>query len=131
VVNDWNRGVDAEQNVVLISVPTVLGKGLAPPGKHVLHAYTPGTEPFSFWEGLDRKSVDYRRLKEERSEVHQRENIYASVLNSNFAPLITWSDYLAVKHIQHHFSSIGFVTNSSSVHFHWPNAFAHLLICNT
>ncbi|GJM97210.1 hypothetical protein PR202_ga14119 [Eleusine coracana subsp. coracana] len=69
VVNDWNKGVDAEQNVVLISVPSVLGKGLAPPGKHVLHAYTPGTEPFSFWEGLDRKGADYRRLKEERSEV--------------------------------------------------------------
>ncbi|GJN22703.1 hypothetical protein PR202_gb10298 [Eleusine coracana subsp. coracana] len=69
VVNDWNKGVDAEQNVVLISVPSVFGKGLAPPGKHVLHAYTPGTEPFSFWEGLDRKSAEYRRLKEERSEV--------------------------------------------------------------
>nr|AAT77005.1 expressed protein [Oryza sativa Japonica Group] len=69
VVNDWNKGVDADQNVVLISVPTVLGNGLAPPGKHVLHAYTPGTEPFSLWEGLDRKSAEYRRLKEERSEV--------------------------------------------------------------
>uniref|UniRef100_A0A0E0KLE5 Amine oxidase domain-containing protein n=1 Tax=Oryza punctata TaxID=4537 RepID=A0A0E0KLE5_ORYPU len=69
VVNDWNKGVDGDQNVVLISVPTVLGNGLAPPGKHVLHAYTPGTEPFSLWEGLDRKSAEYRRLKEERSEV--------------------------------------------------------------
>jgi hypothetical protein len=29
VVNVWNKGVDAEQNVVLISVPSVLGKGLA------------------------------------------------------------------------------------------------------
>ncbi|KAL6638706.1 hypothetical protein ACP70R_023817 [Stipagrostis hirtigluma subsp. patula] len=69
VVNDWNKGVDGEQNVVLISVPSALGKGLAPPGKHILHAYTPGTEPFSLWEGLDRKSAEYRRLKEERSEV--------------------------------------------------------------
>ncbi|KAL6636541.1 hypothetical protein ACP70R_024113 [Stipagrostis hirtigluma subsp. patula] len=69
VVNDWNKGVDGEQNVVLISVPSVLVKGLAPPGKHILHAYTPGTEPFSLWEGLDRKSAEYRRLKEERSEV--------------------------------------------------------------
>ncbi|KAJ1292764.1 hypothetical protein BS78_01G015400 [Paspalum vaginatum] len=69
VVDDWNKGVDGEQNVVLISVPSVLSKDLAPPGKHILHAYTPGTEPFSIWEGLDRKSADYRRLKEERSEV--------------------------------------------------------------
>ncbi|KAJ6798494.1 carotenoid isomerase 1 isoform X1 [Iris pallida] len=69
VVNDWSRGVDADQNVVLISVPSVLGKDLAPPGKHVLHAYTPGTEPFGLWEGLDRTSAEYRSLKAERSEV--------------------------------------------------------------
>lgn len=68
-VNDWNKGVDGDQNVVLISVPSVLGKGLAPPGKHILHAYTPGTEPFSLWEGLDRKSAEYQRPKEDRSEV--------------------------------------------------------------
>ena len=66
MVDDWNKGVDGEQNVVLISVPSVHSKDLAPAGKHVLHAYTPGTEPFSLWEGLDRKSADYRRLKEER-----------------------------------------------------------------
>ncbi|CAM0877937.1 unnamed protein product [Alopecurus aequalis] len=69
VVNDWDKGVDGEQNVVLISVPSVLSEGLAPPGKHILHAYTPGTEPFGLWEGLDRKSAEYRSLKEERSEV--------------------------------------------------------------
>ncbi|KAI3872203.1 hypothetical protein MKW98_011695 [Papaver atlanticum] len=69
VVNEWDRGVDADQNVVLISVPSVLSKDLAPPGKHVLHAYTPGTEPFALWEGLDRKSTEYKTLKAERSEV--------------------------------------------------------------
>ncbi|KAF6167034.1 hypothetical protein GIB67_041289 [Kingdonia uniflora] len=68
VVNEWNRGVDADQNVVLISVPSVLSKDSAPPGKHVLHAYTPGTEPFGLWEGLDRKSSEYKALKAERSE---------------------------------------------------------------
>ncbi|KAI3860992.1 hypothetical protein MKX03_026661 [Papaver bracteatum] len=69
VVNEWDRGVDADQNVVLISVPSVLSKDLAPPGKHVLHAYTPGTEPFALWEGLDRRSTEYKTLKAERSEV--------------------------------------------------------------
>ncbi|KAL6328879.1 hypothetical protein AAG906_003896 [Vitis piasezkii] len=72
VVNDWDRGVDADQNVVLISVPSVLSPNLAPPGKHVLHAYTPGTEPFELWEGLDRRSGEYRKLKAERSEVMWR-----------------------------------------------------------
>ncbi|XP_078434242.1 FAD/NAD(P)-binding oxidoreductase family protein [Wolffia australiana] len=69
VVNDWSRGVDADQNVVLISIPSALSKNLAPPGKHVLHAYTPGTEPYSIWEGLDRRSSEYKKLKAERSEV--------------------------------------------------------------
>ncbi|XP_031127393.1 prolycopene isomerase, chloroplastic isoform X1 [Ipomoea triloba] len=69
VVNDWETGVDADQNVVLISVPSVLSPNLAPPGKHILHAYTPGTEPFEIWEGLDRKSSEYKNLKAERSEV--------------------------------------------------------------
>lgn len=69
VVNDWKRGVDADQNVVLISVPSVLGLNLAPLGKHVLHAYLPGTEPFELWEELDRKSAEYRNLKADRSEV--------------------------------------------------------------
>lgn len=69
VVNDWERGVDADQNVVLISVPSVLSPNLAPLGKHVLHAYLPGTEPFELWEGLDRRSAEYRNLKAQRSEV--------------------------------------------------------------
>jgi len=69
VVNDWDRGVDADQNVVLISVPSVLSPDLAPPGKHVLHAYTPGTEPYTLWEGLDRRSSEYKNLKAQRSEV--------------------------------------------------------------
>jgi len=47
----------------------VLSPDLAPPGKHVLHAYTPGTEPFEIWEGLDRQSNEYKNLKAERSEV--------------------------------------------------------------
>ncbi|KAM3714801.1 hypothetical protein ACJW31_01G361400 [Castanea mollissima] len=72
VVNDWERGVDADQNVVLISIPSVLSPDLAPPGKHVLHAYLPGTEPFGLWEGLDRRSTEYKILKAERSEVMWR-----------------------------------------------------------
>ncbi|PIN27072.1 Phytoene desaturase [Handroanthus impetiginosus] len=69
VVNNWERGVDADQNAVLISVPSVLSPDLAPPGKHVLHAYMPGTEPFEIWEGLDRRSNEYKELKAQRSEV--------------------------------------------------------------
>lgn len=57
---------------MLISIPSVLSPNLAPLGKHVLHAYMPGTEPFELWEGLDRRSAEYRNLKAERSEVYMR-----------------------------------------------------------
>ena len=44
-----------------------LDPGLAPSGKHVIHAYTAGNEPWSVWEGKDPKSEEYRALKEERA----------------------------------------------------------------
>jgi len=66
-VNDWSRGVEAEQNVALASIPSVLDPSLAPPGKHVLHVYTPGNEPYAPWAGLDRRSDAYAQLKQTRS----------------------------------------------------------------
>ena len=41
----------AVQNVVLISIASVMDPSLAPAGKHSLHAYLPATEPFHLWEG--------------------------------------------------------------------------------
>lgn len=50
-------------------VPAVIDPSLAPPGKHTLHAYLPATEPYELWAGLDRRSDEYKRLKQERSKV--------------------------------------------------------------
>jgi phytoene dehydrogenase-like protein len=61
--------VEAPQNVVLVSIASVLDPSLAPSGKHVVHAYTPGNEPYALWEGLERTSPEYKALKEERSQV--------------------------------------------------------------
>ena len=68
VVNDWDKGITAPQNLILISIPSVLDPGLAPEGKHAIHVYTPGNEPYEIWEGLDRKSEAYKQLKETRSQ---------------------------------------------------------------
>jgi phytoene dehydrogenase-like protein len=54
VVNCWDKGVDAQQNVVLISTASMLDPSLAPQGKHVLHAYLPATEPYELWQGVER-----------------------------------------------------------------------------
>ena len=68
-VNDWEKGISAPQNVVLVSIPSLIDPSLAPPGKHVIHVYTPGNEPYKIWQGRDRRSEEYARLKEERSQV--------------------------------------------------------------
>ncbi|XRB12196.1 hypothetical protein RI054_04g20320 [Pseudoscourfieldia marina] len=68
VVNDM-EDISTEQNVVAISIPSVFDPNLAPEGKHLAHIYTAGNEPYSIWEGLDRRSDEYRQLKEQRSEV--------------------------------------------------------------
>eukprot|EP01025_Chloroclados_australasicus_P031418 TRINITY_DN31773_c0_g1_i1.p1 TRINITY_DN31773_c0_g1~~TRINITY_DN31773_c0_g1_i1.p1 ORF type:complete len:402 (-),score=35.16 TRINITY_DN31773_c0_g1_i1:362-1444(-) len=74
IVNDWDQ-LTAPQNVCIASIPTVFDKSLAPPGKAVVHAYTAGNEPYSFWAGMKTNSQEYKDLKEERSECgrHQRD----------------------------------------------------------
>ena len=71
-VDDWERGIDAERNAVVVSIPSVLDPGMAPPGRHVLHAYTPASEPWELWADLDRNSAAYQRLKQERCAVFWR-----------------------------------------------------------
>jgi phytoene dehydrogenase-like protein len=46
-------------------MPSLLDPTLAPPGKHIIHAYVPATEPYEWWSGMDRKSEEYKNKKEE------------------------------------------------------------------
>uniref|UniRef100_A0A7S4EWH9 Amine oxidase domain-containing protein n=2 Tax=Chrysotila carterae TaxID=13221 RepID=A0A7S4EWH9_CHRCT len=69
VVDSWEKGVDAPRNLILVSVASLLDPTLAPDGCHVVHAYTPATEPYEWWEGMDRKSAEYKRKKEEAADV--------------------------------------------------------------
>ena len=65
-VGDWQRGIQAERNVVVLSMPSQLDPSLAPAGHQVLHGYTPANEPWELWRDLDPGSSAYRRLKAER-----------------------------------------------------------------
>lgn len=67
-IDDWSKGIEGEDNAALISIPSVHDDSLAPEGYGVLHIYTPATEGFDRWEGVDRKSDKYKSLKEERSQ---------------------------------------------------------------
>ena len=69
VVKDWEMGVTAPQNVVVVSIPSLLDPSLAPAGKHTIHVYTPGNEPYALWQGMDRRSQAYAQQKQVRAEV--------------------------------------------------------------
>lgn len=70
VITDWDMegGVEAPRNIVLCSMPSLIDPSLAPPGKHVIHAYVPATEPYEWWTGMDRSSDAYRQKKEEAAD---------------------------------------------------------------
>ena len=69
VVNTWEPDVTAPQNVIAISIPSLLDPTLAPASKHNIHVYTPGSEPYGLWQHLDRRSKAYEQQKQARSEV--------------------------------------------------------------
>lgn len=48
---NFDLDVTAEQNLVIISIPTVADPSLAPEGYHIVHAYTAASEDFKDWEG--------------------------------------------------------------------------------
>lgn len=81
-VLNFDEDVTAEQNLVIVSIPTVFDPSLAPEGYHVIHAYTAASEDFGDWEsmingGRDsgktepndyRRTKSYKKLKEEKAE---------------------------------------------------------------
>lgn len=65
-VGDWQRGITAERNVVVLSMPSLLDPAMAPAGHQVLHGYTPANEPWELWQHLEQGSDAYQALKAER-----------------------------------------------------------------
>jgi len=68
-VGDWQRGITAERNVVVLSMPSLLDPSMAPAGHQVLHGYTPANEPWELWRHLEQDSDGYRALKAERCSI--------------------------------------------------------------
>ena len=69
-VREWEceGGIEAPRNCVLVSCPSLIDPSLAPEGKHVIHAYTPATEPWDWWKDLDPQSEEYKRKKAEAAD---------------------------------------------------------------
>lgn len=58
-MDSWSIPIDAPQNMFVVSIPTVLDPSLAPEGKHLVHIYTAGNEPYDLWKGVKRGSPEY------------------------------------------------------------------------
>ncbi|MBW4620538.1 MAG: NAD(P)/FAD-dependent oxidoreductase [Cyanosarcina radialis HA8281-LM2] len=61
VVRDADVDLTVPGNTCMISIPSVWDNKLAPPGHHVVHAYT--LEPYEGWQ----KDVGYQQKKQERA----------------------------------------------------------------
>ena len=71
-VGDWERGIGAERNMVVLSMPSLLDSSRAPAGHQVLHGYTPANEPWQIWKDLEPGNEAYESLKRHRCGVfHQ------------------------------------------------------------
>ncbi len=71
-VGDWQRGITAERNVAVLSMPSLLDPAMAPAGHQVLHGYTPANEPWELWRDLEQGSPAYAALKAERCSLFHR-----------------------------------------------------------
>lgn len=69
VVNGVKDGPCGELNMIAVSNPSIIDRTLAPEGHILVHAYGAGNEPYEVWEGLDRRSEEYKMQKEDRARV--------------------------------------------------------------
>lgn len=79
-VLNFDLDVTAEQNLVIISIPTIADSSLAPKGYHVVHAYTAASENFSDWEYFLDHKIDSGKLGDNpnssKSSAYNREPGY-------------------------------------------------------
>jgi len=69
IVQDWGRSLQDSQNLCSFFIPSLLDPSVCPPGKHVIHVYSSGGEPYEAWEKMTPGSEEYEALKEKRSQV--------------------------------------------------------------
>lgn len=69
IVQDWGRSLQDSQNLCSFFMPSLLDDSVCPEGKHVIHVYSSGGEPYEPWEKLTPGTKEYEAYKEERAEV--------------------------------------------------------------
>mmetsp|Transcript_103567 Transcript_103567/g.194966 ORF Transcript_103567/g.194966 Transcript_103567/m.194966 type:complete len:723 (-) Transcript_103567:132-2300(-) len=69
IVQDWERSLQDSQNLCSWFMPSLIEPSVCPPGKHVIHVYSSGGEPYEAWEKLTPGTPEYEAYKEERGQV--------------------------------------------------------------
>jgi phytoene dehydrogenase-like protein len=69
IVQDWGRSLQDSQNLCSWFMPSLIEPSVCPPGKHVIHVYSSGGEPYEPWEKLTPGTPEYEAYKEKRGEV--------------------------------------------------------------
>lgn len=68
IIRDWDKSMQDSQNLCSFFIPSLLDKSVCPEGKHVIHVYSSGGEPYEPWEKLTPGSDEYEAYKKERTE---------------------------------------------------------------
>ncbi|MGQ9838670.1 MAG: carotenoid isomerase [Cyanobacteriota bacterium] len=63
LLEDWEQ-MEAEQGTIFVSIPTLLDPELAPPGRHIVHAFTPSW--MHLWKGLS--PGEYQQRKQQAAD---------------------------------------------------------------
>jgi prolycopene isomerase len=73
LLEDWEKMADSE-GTIFVSIPTLLDPDLAPPGHHIIHAFTPHW--INDWQGLSVKNYEANKDKAARRLIERLEKIF-------------------------------------------------------
>ncbi|GAB4216598.1 MAG: carotene isomerase [Synechococcales cyanobacterium] len=84
LLEDWAT-MEGEQGTVFVSIPTLLDPDLAPPGHHIVHAFTPSW--MQAWQGLSPTAYAQKKQQDSQSLLHRLERLWPGLGDQ-----ITWQE---------------------------------------
>lgn len=76
ILEDWDR-MEAEQGTIFVSIPTLLDPELAPPGRQILHVFTPSW--MQEWQGLSPQDYQQKKTAAAQKLIHRVERIWPQI----------------------------------------------------
>ncbi|MBE9033169.1 carotene isomerase [filamentous cyanobacterium LEGE 11480] len=73
LLEDW-QSMEQEQGTIFVSIPTLLDPTLAPPGKHIIHTFTPSW--MSAWQGLSPTAYRAKKQRDADRLIQRLERLF-------------------------------------------------------